>query len=334
MGESKIVAESMDDVGIRSGPGEDRLLVVAHPKDISVSLRQLANDAVLNRAQVLKLVYQHVVPPAAELGARGGIGPQEPLGQNDQIVEVGQIAIAQTFLVASQQRHAAFPKQPTLYAVKAEQCQDLGPSLFRHPQSLEHSQLVLLICHAETGTQTALLGKIPQHLEAQAVESPPSDVLRGVPPCFAEPQGDFLSRLVGERDGQDPARGNSERMDEVLDAADQTIGLAGAGSGHDQHRTQRGFDGTPLLNGGLETHASAALPLSARAQATMASASSSMTCSGDRAARLGTPNEWSAPSTRCRVASDFRRLVTSVIRSSRANPSRVPWRKSMGTSTD
>ncbi len=102
MGEPKIVAEPVDDVWIRSSPGKDRLLVVAHPEEISMSLGQLADDAVLHRTQILKLVYQHVVPPASELGCRGWVGSQEPLGQNYQVVEVGQIAIAQALLIAGQ----------------------------------------------------------------------------------------------------------------------------------------------------------------------------------------------------------------------------------------
>src|SRR4051794_20585204 len=104
MGEAKIVAESVNNVWVRSGPGKNRLLVITHPEEISMSLRQLPNDAVLDRTQILKLVHQHVVPPGAELGCRGGIGPEEALGQNDQIVEVGQIAITQTLLIAGQQR--------------------------------------------------------------------------------------------------------------------------------------------------------------------------------------------------------------------------------------
>src|SRR6188472_578298 len=279
MGESKIVAESVNDVRVRSGPGKNRLLVITHSEEIAMSLRQLPNDAVLNRTQILKLVYQHVVPPGAELGCRGGIGPEEALGQYDQIVKVGQIAITQTLLIASQQCRAALAEQPALQAIETEQGQDLGPSLFRHPQSLQHPELVFLVRHSETGAQSALLGKVSQHLEAQSVKRSPSDVLRRVPPRLAEPQGDLFSCLVGKGDSQNPARGDSELLDEMLDPTNQAVGLAGTGPRHDQHRAQRGLDGKALLDSGVETHARTASPPSARAQLTMASASSSMTWS-------------------------------------------------------
>src|SRR5215204_1105787 len=54
MGEPKVVAEPVDDVWIRSGPGKDCLFVVAYSEEISMSLRQLANDTVLHRTQILK----------------------------------------------------------------------------------------------------------------------------------------------------------------------------------------------------------------------------------------------------------------------------------------
>ncbi len=166
-----------------------------------------------------------------------------------------------------------------MQTIEAEQGQNLCPSLLRHPQTLQHSELIFLIGHPKGRTKAALLGKVPQHFEAESMQGPSSDVLRGIAPRFLEPHGDLFSRLVGEGDGQDSPGWNPELLDEMLDPTDQTVGLSGTRPGHDQHRTERGLDGTALLEGGLEAHACTAFPLSARAQPAIVSANSSMTWS-------------------------------------------------------
>src|SRR5438045_782833 len=53
---------------IATGPEIDRLLVVTDGEHVAMSVDQLANHAILDRIQVLKLVHQHATPAGADLG--------------------------------------------------------------------------------------------------------------------------------------------------------------------------------------------------------------------------------------------------------------------------
>ena len=76
----KSVPKPLQDRGVGAGPGEDRLLVVAHGEAVPVPGGELGDDLVLGQAQVLELVHQHVVPAAAHVRQRirrgsGGAAP-------------------------------------------------------------------------------------------------------------------------------------------------------------------------------------------------------------------------------------------------------------------
>src|SRR5207247_9875910 len=64
-----------------------------------------------------------------------------------------------------------------------------------------------------------------------------------------QPGGDLAGRAVGEGDGADPVRIESP-LDEMFDARDETIGLARAGTRHDEPGAERRFDRGALLGEG------------------------------------------------------------------------------------
>src|SRR5207244_581917 len=58
----EVVHEIGEDSAIGSGPGENRLLVVADREDVAVVAGQSAYDAILGGIQVLKLVDENGAP--------------------------------------------------------------------------------------------------------------------------------------------------------------------------------------------------------------------------------------------------------------------------------
>ena len=136
-----------------------------------------------------------------------------------------------------------------------EQEQKLTVALRPDPEPSQHPSLVILVGDAEPAPEAGGGGMVAQQAEAQRVQGTPGDVLGQRAHLALEPSGDLVGRLVGEGDGADAPRIESVPRDEPRDAGDQAVGLAGAGSGDDQHRAERGFDGLALGVGGLEAQA-------------------------------------------------------------------------------
>ena len=145
----EVVAEPAEDGGIGAGPGEDRLLVVAHGEAVVVPRGQLGHDFVLGQAQVLELVHQHIVPTAADVGARVGVAAEQLAGAGDEVVVVHQVARAQGLAVRLEQLAVAGGERHVLQPVQAEELQQLAVPLRAHPEAPEHAPLVVLVGDAE-----------------------------------------------------------------------------------------------------------------------------------------------------------------------------------------
>ena len=87
---------------------------------------------------------------------------------------------------------------------------------------------------------------LSQDAEAERVQRPPGDVLRGEPDGGTEPGGDLFRRPVGEGDGADPVGWEGALLEEMSHPADETVGLTGAGAGYDEDGTERGLDRVAL----------------------------------------------------------------------------------------
>ncbi len=70
--DAEVGPEALQDRGIGTGPGEDRLFVVTHGEAAAVSRGEVGDDLVLRQAQVLELVHQHVVPAAPDVVPAAG----------------------------------------------------------------------------------------------------------------------------------------------------------------------------------------------------------------------------------------------------------------------
>jgi hypothetical protein len=96
---------------------------------------------------------------------------------------------------------------------------------------------------------------VAEQAEAQRVQGAASDVVRQRADLALEPGGDLVRGLVGEGDGADAPRIETMPRDEPCDAGDETVGLARAGTRHDQHRPERGIDRLALRGRRLERQA-------------------------------------------------------------------------------
>ena len=328
----ELIAEPSQDRGIRAGPGEDRLLVVSHAEEVAVVGDEHLEQLVLGEVEILELVHQHVVPPGSQRPRHRLLHTKQLLREIDHAVEVHQVTLPEQPHVLAKELLVAGGELIALQAVTAEVGEELPMALLANPKSTEQPALKILVGHAEAGAEAGLRGKLAKYRKAECVNGPAGELTLGQGDRAFETRRDLLCRLVGEGHGADAGRSEPEDLDEVLDAPDQAIRLAGPGPSDYEYRPQRRLDSPPLLRSRSLGHAAPA-GRSARAQPTIVSASSPMTSSGARPDRLSTSNEWSPPSTRWSVARGPSPWHTWVMRSTGAKGSRVPWRKSIGTFT-
>ena len=178
------------------------------------------DDGVLHRVQVLELVHQHVVPPARDLLRHRQVLVQQLAGLHHQVVEVHQapprqvLAIApERLLIVGLELHLPEPVHP-------EPGEQPATPLLPDAEPAEHAELVVLVGDAEAAADSDPLAVLAQNLDTERVERA---ALHAAGPITQrlEPLGDFLRGLVGEGDGADPRRVESEPFDEIPDPLDQ-----------------------------------------------------------------------------------------------------------------
>ena len=217
-------------VGAR--PCEDRLLVVAHRKEVAVRLGQALQQVVLHGVHVLKFIDQHIVP-----AVRDAPGERRRLG--DQLVEVHHVARPEPGDVLAKQARVAVGQAVTLEAVAAEQRQQLAAAIERHLQAAENHFLVGVVGHTKAAFQAGVRRELAQQREAEGVNGP-------APYVVGIATGNLLGGAVGEGDGADAVRADTAR-DQMLDARGEAVGLARTGSSDDEHGSHRSFDGEALI---------------------------------------------------------------------------------------
>ena len=94
--------------------------------------------------------------------------------------------------------------------------------------------------------QSCRTGVRTKHRMTESVQRAAGDLVGSGADGAAEALGNLISRLVGKGDSANPTRRHVPLLDEVSDALYQTKCFAGAGTGHDEHGSQRGLDGVTL----------------------------------------------------------------------------------------
>ena len=85
-------AFEVQDVGnLRTAPAVDGLVIIAHHADIVLRADKLAQQAHLQRVGVLELIHCDVGEALVPFLMDGGVTAQQPLGQDEQVIEVHSI---------------------------------------------------------------------------------------------------------------------------------------------------------------------------------------------------------------------------------------------------
>ena len=96
----KLVEEVDDRPRCRAPEAVDRLVVVAHDRDIPARLCHQRDELGLGPVHVLELVHQHVPEAGLQLRPRGGVLADEPQGERHLVAEVDRPRLAEQLLVA------------------------------------------------------------------------------------------------------------------------------------------------------------------------------------------------------------------------------------------
>ena len=172
---------------------------------------------------------------------------EEAVGVDDQVVEVEQVAAAERAAVRLEELLDLRLEPERLQSRPPEQDEEVLGLLLAHPELAEHGVLVLLVRDAESGADARLLGLRPEDPETARVQGPPLHHAALGAELAAEPLGDLIGGLVGEREGEDPVGRDAVPGDVVADAADQAEGLPGTGPRDDKHGPGRGLNGNALF---------------------------------------------------------------------------------------
>jgi hypothetical protein len=246
--------------GVGAVPAVDRLVGISHHGQVGPVAEPGAQQPLLERVDILVLVYEQVAEPPALGGRERRVGGDGIGGQGEEVVEVDQAAAALVGLVA------AVP---------------LGDALEvdGHPAVGLRGGDGVAVRGDESGARPLdLRGEVRRRDPRRAAEDPPEDAAlaveqrgrrgAGTRPAGAElgvgdgverarggqvpqaegaqPGVELSGRLAREREGQDVARVGGLGEAAVGDAPGEDPGLAGPGAGQDRQRLRRGGDGAAL----------------------------------------------------------------------------------------
>ena len=259
-----VLAEAVDVAEVGAPPAVDRLVGIAHGKEVVLRRRQPGEQGVLGRVCVLELVHQDVLVLLLVALEHVGALVEEQHGVHQQVVEVHGVVGLQELLVV------AVDAAGDLGDVVAGGVEVGGDQLvFRRADVVEHlggrEALVVqvevgerlldhleLVVAVEDDEVALVVGEVVG-LAAQDAGAGGVEGAHGQPaqPLFADqrlqPAGHLARRLVGEGDGHDAPGGDVQLGHEVGDAVGEHARLAAARPGEHEHRPGRRGDGRLLL---------------------------------------------------------------------------------------
>ena len=242
------------------------LIIVRDGADIPVSRRlrraagEQAHQLILRRVGVLEFVHVDVAIAILILSQHLGIAPPELIRQQDQIVEVGGVVLAQQLFVAlvDPRRHLLDVLVGALGELHRAEQIVLRPRDDRVDrarlvlllvevhlaQRLLHQRLLIAVvvdCEVVGDAQPRALALAPQNARADRVERADAEVLRRRTYQRLEPLLHLARRLVGERHRQHVPRRDASLGEDEGDAVRDHARLAAAGtSQHQQGPLRRG----------------------------------------------------------------------------------------------
>src|SRR6266513_1797565 len=124
---------------------------------------QLADDGVLNRIEILKLVDENDVPASTHISRDRG-DPEQLGGLQNQTVEIGDISLSDDVAIAVIELLVAVPERITAKAIARECVEDALVHLRRNLEPAKYGFLIRLIGDTEPKLQPDLLAELAQQL--------------------------------------------------------------------------------------------------------------------------------------------------------------------------
>ena len=264
-GFGKILFEAQDIGDFRAAPRIDRLVIVADAADVLAALREQAQPEILRAVGVLIFVDQDIFEPLLVALQDFAVGLQEVEDMQQQVAEVAGVERDQAGLIGRVKfLAAAIGVAFILVGIEIGGVETailpLVDQAGKHPrrpaflvdfcgldQLLEQAQLVIGVENGEIALQADQFGVLAQHFRADAVEgAEPRHPLEALADDRGDPFLHLAGGLVGEGHGENFAGPGLAREDDMGESASEGSGLAGAGTGEDQHRAVGGQHGLAL----------------------------------------------------------------------------------------
>ena len=221
------------------------MIGVADREQVSVVVRQGADHAVLDGAQILELVYQNGIPSCAD--DPGRVGLLQQLGRLDQEhVKVDHAPCGQERLVLDEECEVVVLEWVAAQPVCAETRQRIGMPSPRPFDAAEDIELVFRVGDTESGSEVHSGSELTEERGAKRVDRAALDPVRTVLKPRLEPLRDLSRRLVRERERADAGRVDAEAFDERAYALREAIRLARARAREHEERSGSGGDGIML----------------------------------------------------------------------------------------
>jgi hypothetical protein len=111
----------------------DALVVVANHTQVTLSVKQAANKAILHAVAVLELIYEHVLEPFLVELPYAGNPLEYPDGQANQVIQVNEVTFSQLVVITCQY----LAEQSLLAALGLRQFTGFLPGVLCHAYSAQ-----------------------------------------------------------------------------------------------------------------------------------------------------------------------------------------------------
>ena len=262
----KIPGETQENGNVRTSPAIDRLIFVAHNTNVLLRPGQQPQQLILHAISVLIFVHVNVLEACLPLLPRRRGFAQQTRRSQEQVVEVQGFAVVKELFVSHENIGDAPPVLVERFGAQLLGClamifrmADPAENIPRRQTfvfdlQLGHGQLdcrklVFIVVYRKTPRQIGGSRFAPEQPRAERMKRGKPGPPRRDPGAQQEVR-DTIAHLfrgfVGERDRKNGFGGDSAG-NQIGHAIRDRTGLAGAGTGEDQHRAFHGFDGQPLL---------------------------------------------------------------------------------------
>ena len=203
--------------------------------------RQLVDDRVLNRVQILKLVDENTVPAPAYSFA-DGVVPEQLSGFQHQGVEVDELALLEEFLIVGVEHPIVGAQFIAAKSVGGESSEKIAMPCRRNLEATEDGTLIVIVGDAEARLQSEVGAELAQQLSAESVNRSALYALGARSQLALESRSYLAGGLVGEGKHADAFGIEPALLDEESNPLDEAECLARPRTGENENGLRRSLD--------------------------------------------------------------------------------------------